>query len=428
MWRFLPLPMVILSLLLSSLPAEADRFPDGSRRAIRCARKAIALEALESARERGFVGHSYTRRASRRLNRAIRQRAASLADNCVKLNQLQTLGSHNSYHVQPRTTLLAALLFFDPMFFAWEYTHAPLAEQFSDQKIRQIELDVFYDPLGGLYAFRAGLTVVGDDPFSPLPEMSLPGMKVLHVQDLDFETRCATFIQCLDDVKAWSDAHPNHIPITVLVEVKDDPIPDPVDLGFVTPLPFTAEAFDALDAEIRSVFPDEQLITPDSIRVPTRTLEESVLRGEGWPKLGRARGRVLFALDNQGSKRLSYIAGRPNLEGRVLFTDGIPGEPDAAFIKRNDPVSAFDEIQQLVADGYLVRTRADTDTNEARSGDTTRREAALASGAQLISSDYPVPNPSLGSNYHVDIPGEGPARCNPINAPAGCRDSSLGRH
>jgi hypothetical protein len=183
-------------------------------------------------------------------------------------------------------------------------------------------------------------------------------------------------------------------------------------------------AFDELDAEIRLVFPEEQLVTPDSIRVPHLTLEQTILR-EGWPKLGRVRGKVMFALDNQGSKRLSYIAGRPNLEGRVLFTDGIPGEPDAAFIKRNDPIAAFAEIQQLVADGYIVRTRADTDTNQARSGDTTRREAELASGAQLISSDYPIPNPSLGSNYHVEIPGEVTARCNPINGHAGCRDTAL---
>jgi len=61
-----------------------------------------------------------------------------------------------------------------------------------------------------------------------------------------------------------------------------------------------------------------------------------------------------------------------------------------------------------------VRTRADADTEEARSGDTTRRDAALASGAHFVSTDYPVPDPRF-TDYRVGIPGEGVARCNPVN-------------
>lgn len=381
-----------------------------------CTRQASVLETLEAAR-----AHGSPNRVARGLEAQIQRRAQEIADECVALNQIQVLGSHNSYHRRPRLPLLVALLFFDPMFFVWEYDHVPLPEQFSDQAVRQIELDVFYDPNGGLYSFRAGLTVVGDNPFSPLPEMYEPGMKVLHVQDLDFETTCATFVACLQEVKDWSDAHAGHLPIMVLVEVKDDPIPDPVNLGFVTPLPFTPEAFDALDAEIRSVFPEEQMITPDSVRVPGLTLEQSVTQ-VGWPSLDRARGRVLFALDN---RRTTYIEGRPNLEGRVAFSDGVPGQPDAAFVKRNDPLASLADIQQLVAEGYLVRTRADADTVEARTGDTTRRDAALASGAQFVSSDYPVPDPTFGTGYQVVIPGGDPARCNPVNGAAGCREAFL---
>jgi hypothetical protein len=73
----------------------------------------------------------------------------------------------------------------------------------------------------------------------------------------------------------------------------------------------------------------------------------------------------------------------------------------------------------LVEQGYMVRTRADADTEQARSGDTSRRDAALASGAQFISTDYPVPNPEF-SDYQVTIPGGGIARCNPVNAPDSC--------
>ena len=73
-----------------------------------------------------------------------------------------------------------------------------------------------------------------------------------------------------------------------------------------------------------------------------------------------------------------------------------------------------------VAEGFLIRTRADADTREARSGDTARREAAFASGAQFVSTDYQDPDPRFKTGYSVSLPGGGASRCNPVNAPKGC--------
>ena len=50
---------------------------------------------------------------------------------------------------------------------------------------------------------------------------------------------------------------------------------------------------------------------------------------------------------------------------------------------------------------------------------------AIASGAQWVSTDYPVPNPAFGTGYFVEIPDGHPARCNPLNAPYGCRSIAL---
>jgi hypothetical protein len=355
--------------------------------------------------------------------RTIERLARRYAERCVRLNQIQVLGTHNSYHVQPRPALFSALLLFDPTFAAWEYTHAPLDEQFATQGIRQIELDVFHDPDGGLYADRPVLGLIGD-PTLGAPTLLEPGLKVLHVQDVDFESTCLTFVDCLTAIRDWSDANRHHLPIMVLVEVKDDPIPDPLDLGFIVPLAFDAEAFDAIDTEIRQVFRERRLITPDDVRRGRDRLEDAVLE-DGWPTLRRARGRVLFALDNGGAAGDLYRAGRPSLEGRVLFTNATPGDADAAFVKRNDPIGGATDIPALVAQGYLVRTRADADTAEARTGDTTQRDAAIASGAHFVSTDYPVENPDFGTGYRVEIPNGSPARCNPINAPAGCRADAL---
>lgn len=125
-------------------------------------------------------------------------------------------------------------------------------------------------------------------------------------------------------------------------------------------------------------------------------------------------------MDNDGAKRALYTTGRPSAEGRVLFPNAVEGAPDAAFIKLNDPIGDFNRIRTAVATGYLVRTRADVDTMEARTGDTGPREAALASGAQFVSTDYPEPDPRFGTGYEVSFPGETPARCNPVIAPRGC--------
>ena len=81
-----------------------------------------------------------------------------------------------------------------------------------------------------------------------------------------------------------------------------------------------------------------------------------------------------------------------------MFTNSTPGQPDAAFIKENDPTGANQaRIADEVRRGYVVRTRADADTRQARTGDTTMRDAALASGAQWVSTDYPAPGMPRGS-------------------------------
>lgn len=343
---------------------------------------------------------------------------------CLRLNQIQVLGTHNSYKEPVTPEILALLRLFDPSLAeSLEYSHPPIVEQLEHQEVRQLELDVFADTEGGRYAGRVGLDVAGL-PNEPPPELLEPGFKVLHVQDLDFNSSCLTFVTCLQQVDDWSDANPGHLPIAVLVELKDDPIPDPLSLGFVHPEPIEADQLDALDAEIRSVFDEAELITPDDVRGGHATLEAAVLAG-AWPTLRDAAGKVLFLMDNGGADRDAYRAGRPSLEGRVLFTNATPGSADAAFVKVNDPVGSVSLIRDLVSSGYVVRTRSDEPTVQARSGDTTQREAALASGAQWVSTDYPVPGSSPFSEYFVSIPGGDHARCNPVNTGPRCPSAAL---
>jgi len=346
-------------------------------------------------------------------------------DKVIHLNQIQVIGSHNSYHAGFAPSERKYLEMNDPKTLrSLDYHHGPLGDQLS-AGVRQIEIDIFADPNGGRFAHPAIVRSVAaaglpaDPDFDPQHEMDKPGFKVMHVQDLDERSTCHTFVACLNEVRTWSQAHPRHIPIFILVETKEDTpheMPDAVKAE-----PFTSALFDALDAEIRSVFAPNEIITPDEVRGNASTLVEAVRAGM-WPTLAKSRGRVIFLMDRQNMASI-YTQGHPSLKGRVLFTNAFPGAPDAAFIEQNE--GSLEEINALVKQGYLVRTRTDEGTEQARTNDTTRRDLALSSGAQILSTDYPLLEPAPWTKYSVGLPDGLVARCNPVNKPTNCVDGLL---
>jgi len=330
------------------------------------------------------------------------------------MNQIQLVGTHNSYHVGLAPGEMAVLRQQNPQSAdSLAYKHPRLEAQL-DAGVRQLELDVWGDSKGGLFADPLYLRLAAKegkaDPMSAgwAEVMKKPGFKVLHQSDVDFRSHCWTLVACLQDIRKWSKAHPGHLPIYIQLENKDGARP-----GGAQPEALTKATMDALDAEIRSVFTPGEAVTPDDVRGKHKTLEEAVLQ-EGWPKLEWARGKVVFLLDQERVTPL-YTEGHPSLEGRMMFTNGKPGTPDAAFVKMNNPTSP--EISQLVRKGYLIRTMTDGGVQTVRAGDGTRRDQGIASGAQILSTDYPF-DWKAESGYNVAIPGK--VRCNPINAPPAC--------
>ena len=335
----------------------------------------------------------------------------------VALNHLQVLGTHNSYRIRPDAQYMKALARFDEeLANSLDYTHVPFEEQWITYGVRHIELDVFADPQGGLYKKRRGLSVIGRDPNSGLKELDTPGYKVLHVQDIDFLSHCLTLVSCLQKIKKWSIKHPDHIPLAVQIEFKDELISDPLELGFTIPYRSDARVLQDLDNEIISVLPKSMLITPDWVRGNGSTLESKILN-DGWPLLKDCRGKIFFHLGNKGRVRDLYIKGHASLRKRVMFTNSLPGTAEAAILLRENPTAAnLEDIQGLVRKGYLVRIRADSNTLEARSGSTERRDLALASGAHFISTDYLKKDLRYQTDYFVSIPQGNPGRCNPISS------------
>lgn len=331
---------------------------------------------------------------------------------------MQVIGTHNSYRQRMPPAEFAAHHARDAHGAdTLDYGHRPLDEQL-DAGMRGLELDVWADPQGGRWLHPPGALRKGyvTPPWPPAQaaQMAKPGFKVMHLADIDFRSSCMTFVACLTVIRDWSVAHPQHVPIAILINAKDGKLGP----GSVPALKFDAAAFDRLDAEIRRVFRPAQLITPDDVQGRLTTLGAAV-RANRWPTLGQARGRVLFLLDESADKVAAYRGARRSLAGRVMFASIAEDSPAAGYITLNDPIAEQARIRADVAAGLLVRTRADADTVEARRNDTRRRDAAFTSGAQIVSTDYFEPDPRFGP-YRVRFDDGAIARCNPVRAAQKC--------
>src|SRR5690242_16971479 len=122
----------------------------------------------------------------------VQAHGATDPDAQVRINQIQIIGSHNSYHAGLLPGMRAFLAKKRPEDLrGLDYAHQPLEKQF-DGGVRQIELDIFADSKGGRYADpagpalerAAGVPVDSMENFSGAsPDVMLkPGFKVMHVQ------------------------------------------------------------------------------------------------------------------------------------------------------------------------------------------------------------------------------------------------------
>ncbi|KAH7109654.1 PLC-like phosphodiesterase [Dendryphion nanum] len=366
------------------------------------------------------------------------QSSYSSSSNNIRLNHIQVIGTHNSYHVEPTLRERPTFEKYMPSARDYYYSHSTLTNQLTHQSVRSFELDLHSDEKGGLYYPPAIWTLANltesERPFNG-SILQKPGIKIFHVTDLDPDAVCHTFIDCLKELKAWSDRNPRHIPITIDLELKTDaPL---CALGGVCPGEATNWTLPRLlnvETEILSVIPKSKLIVPDSLRKGNLTLEQSVLT-HGWPALDDVRGRFMFFFDNDpkpndpSSPRELYKAnGHESLQNRTVFTNALEGSPDAAFIKHNEPRGAdLAEIQRLVKKGYLVRTRSDVPLETVLSKNATMRDSAFKSGAHIVSTDYPVYGMAArwGWDYAARFEKGQVAICNPVIAPKGCKDAKL---
>lgn len=390
----------------------------------------------------------------------------------VRYNQVQMISAHNSYHVAPRPALVALIRQLLPgaegaqLAAAAEYTMPPLPDLLSKAGVRSIELDTYADSEGLKWAFRTPLLLFGLDPYDRDPAMLAPGFKVLHLDNIDFETTCKTMAACLEALRAWSDSHPQHLPITIKLEIKTDALRDnfePAQLENVNdviagntpadadpPWPTTLPAAEPLDANTITALMEEvvtalggesRIVTPAEVLAgagANATLR-AALTGDtpsgAWPLIDDMRGR--FVLVSTGPRSALQAAYGPDLADSPVFSrlyveqpPALADIPDDVVFVELDSVStapAFGEaVAALVRSGFIVHARADKDTVEARSGDTAPFELLLASGCHHIMTDFPVAPTLFQGTYAPRLQNGQAMRCNSVSAPEGCSDEDVG--
>lgn len=333
----------------------------------------------------------------------------------LRLNQVQVIGTHNSYKAAIQPELFEIMLAHDPGSAGLDYAHPPIPEQL-DLGVRNLELDLYNDPKGGHYRRPLGHVILQGVGVAPLPfnidgEMDEPGFKVMHDCNFDFRSNELSFERTLEDLRDWSASNPDHLPVFVTMNLKGGRSPAP---GGVAAVEWDTPAMRELDRVLVETLGEDKLITPDLVRRGYPTLLQAI-EGDGWPAIDELRGRFLFVVDHGGAIRDMYVDQNEAMAGRPMFTSGPEGSSYGVVHIINEPIEQAERITRLVRAGHIVRTRADAGTREMRANDRTRFEAAMKSGAQVITTDYPTPDDRHNAQYRVVFEDGTYARVNPVS-------------
>eukprot|EP00048_Salpingoeca_helianthica_P003757 m.70185 g.70185 ORF g.70185 m.70185 type:complete len:355 (+) comp12879_c0_seq2:78-1142(+) len=275
-----------------------------------------------------------------------------------RINHYQLFGTHNSYH--QRSWLPVP---------PWQYSHKPIATQL-DQGARTIEFDVH---------FGHGKWVV------------------FHLPILDDHSSVNCLRDAFGQVRAWSEAHPCHFPLTIILEPKYL-----LDLHHWC----TRAVLESLETLLLESFPREMLITPADIQGNYSSLRQAI-EARGWPSVASARGKVLFEFDFWNENRLCRDAfDQVPLTSRLLFErrmGDIASDASIVELASDDPAT----ITALAREHFLVRSYIGSIN---QNPDATREawDTALAAGMHLIATDQWDASPRA-------------IRCNPVTAGPDCQ-------
>ncbi|TVP85916.1 MAG: hypothetical protein EA375_02880 [Acholeplasmataceae bacterium] len=219
--------------------------------------------------------------------------------------------------------------------------------------------------------------------------------EITHVPLVDNSGIAPVLEPALQELRLFSEHHPDHIPIIILFEIKYDwMVLDPLLENIGT------DELLALDLLLEDVL-GQHLFRPSDLFDGNVTSLRETIQNDGWPSVHSLLGKVIIVL-HPGRPTQPYVDLDPSLMSQAMF----PGvhasgtsDDHAAFVVHNSV--DIEAIGNLVDEGFIVRTRIDSGLvfNQQRFDD------ALASGAQILTSDFTIGRSDLDPALMITLPG-----------------------
>ena len=301
---------------------------------------------------------------------------AAALESGVRLDDLSYIATHNSYQTHSVSAWVRACTSISRILpdvmpdGTGTLDHETLTDQLN-AGIRSFELDVEA-------ASKAGK----------------PYFYCMHSPVIDMTTSCYDFALALREVRLWSEHHPSHLPITIILEPKLRFVPMG-SLRF-----FSLQYANALDAFLREHLGDTLLEPADMLREYTTFAE--MRQADDWLPDLCGKVLVLFHYDWQDDGEIinAYMRQDETFRTQAMFPLHVDSSlPNACFLAYNEPQTVQDLQDMLSREHFIVRTR--TDAHPIRSDE--RRSTALICGAQILSTDYP-PRFSSDADDPVSFP------------------------
>ena len=283
-----------------------------------------------------------------------------LLNSGVKYNEVAFLATHNSYQRKVTDTTLEFQLPFKILSLGLKnfnkntFENNTLTEQF-ESGIRSIEIDVEAREENGNVTFT-----------------------VMHKPVFDSATTCFDFEGALEEIIMWSEHNPNHLPISIIIEAKQDVAPlDGLNI-------FSLEHTDAFDNLLKEKL-GEKLITPNDMLGVHSTFKE-MRENDDWMPLKDMLGKIVVIL-HENKMTEDYVEKDESLRTQAMFPSLLykdRNEDYACIIIDNNPKKTILRDEDLQENNFLVRTRADSypKSSEARYSLTEQVRS------QIITTDF----------------------------------------
>jgi len=275
----------------------------------------------------------------------------------IQINQLRYLCTHNSYKQGLHNPAKFFYNYIIPYAIGKKsnYGYDNITQQLNIG-IRGFEFDLYYAENEDEYRFEC-----------------------YHNSWLETNSSVVDFEKGLEEIKMWSEYNPNHMPIFITIEPKDNvPLDKAKGLGKVE--------LETLDDLILEYFPDK-VITYSQMLNGFGDFQE-MREANGYIKLEDCIGKFVFLLhEYENFEEYIDIPAENRVMIPLVWASSLKENKylDLTCFAQDHDYNHPEKLDPLIEENYIVRTRLDIYPKY--EFETT--EARLDTGAQLVCTDYP---------------------------------------